>query len=446
MPTRRQIVSGGIAFGFTALGATPLLAARSPIRSATAIARVFGDGQKLIAIAVEYNAPINGASLSVNAYRGDGRRITAVYASTSADQASRAARGRFVIVELSPEDPAALLRVGGPPGGGGPPPQPGAATPPAAPMGPPRNINANYKPASASIIQTRAIRSVSGRIIPPSPTAIVTSQAKNLLVDEFRQFSFTDPATGDRLAYNLFLPKGYDRTKSYPLVLFMHDAGATSKDPLVTLKQGLGAVIWADPAEQAKRPCIVLAPQWDSMVVNDNSEATSMLDTTVHLVEKIASEYAVDRARIYSTGQSGGAMMTIAISIKYPDLLAASFIVAGQWDATLVKPMAQDKMWIVVSQGDLKAYPGQNAITTALEAEGAKVSRAVWDGRLSSQQFAPLVSQMEAQGNAINYVALLKGTVVPAGQNDSPGGNHVNTWRIAYTIEGIREWLFRQHK
>lgn len=29
---------------------------------------------------------------------------------------------------------------------------------------------------------------------------------------------------------------------------------------------------------------------------------------------------------------------------------------------------------------------------------------------------------------------------------DSPGSNHVNTWRIAYEIEHIRDWLFRQVK
>lgn len=57
--------------------------------------------------------------------------------------------------------------------------------------------------------------------------------------------------------------------------------------------------------------------------------------------------------------------MSIAMDIKYPGLFAASFIVAGQWNPTKVKPLAKDKLWIVVSQGDLKAYPGQNAIIAA---------------------------------------------------------------------------------
>jgi predicted peptidase len=46
--------------------------------------------------------------------------------------------------------------------------------------------------------------------------------------------------------------------------------------------------------------------------------------------------------------------------------------------------------------------------------------------------------------SATHYVALEKGSVVPASQQDNPISNHLNTWRIAYTIEGIRAWLFEQ--
>ena len=104
------------------------------------------------------------------------------------------------------------------------------------------------------------------------------------------------------------------------------------------------------------------------------------------------------------------------------------------------------KLWIVVSQGDLKAYPGQNAITAVLEEEGAKVSRAVWDGRSTPQGFAAAFAQTAAEKSPINYVALQKGTVVLPGQADDGGSNHVNTWRIAYTIDGIRDWIFQQRK
>src|SRR3954463_8371845 len=49
-----------------------------------------------------------------------------------------------------------------------------------------------------------------------------------------------------------------------------------------------------------------------------------MMETTIHLVEALAQEYAIDRDRLYATGQSGGCMMSIAMNLAYPDLFAAS--------------------------------------------------------------------------------------------------------------------------
>ena len=53
---------------------------------------------------------------------------------------------------------------------------------------------------------------------------------------------------------------------------------------------------------------------------------------------------------------------------------------------------------------------------------------------------------MIAEGNNIKYTVPQKGTVVPAGQTDDSDTNHIYTWRIAYTIEGLRDWLFSQVK
>ncbi|MDD1723964.1 MAG: hypothetical protein LUQ07_02410, partial [Methanospirillum sp.] len=87
---------------------------------------------------------------------------------------------------------------------------------------------------------------------------------------------------------------------------------------------------------------------------------------TVDLVQVIADQYNIDKNRIYTTGQSMGCMSSIAMDIKYPDLFAASLLVAGQWDPTLVSPMARQNLWIVVSEGDTKARPGMDNITAVL--------------------------------------------------------------------------------
>jgi predicted peptidase len=127
-------------------------------------------------------------------------------------------------------------------------------------------------------------------------------------------------------------------------------------------------------------------------------------------------------------------------------MFAAALLVAGQWDAARMSVLARANMWVIVSEGDRKAYPGMNLSMAALEAAGAIVSRAIWNGRASPQEFSLEVSNMIAEGNPVKYTVLAKGTVVPEGLSDDGRHNHVHTWPIAYAIEGVRDWLFTQKK
>lgn len=274
-------------------------------------------------------------------------------------------------------------------------------------------------------------------------SAVATSSADQAIIAKFAQKSFTDSKTGDTLAYNLFTPADYDGSKSYPLVLFMEDASVVGQDTTAALTQGYGALCWASDADQAKRPCFVLAPQYDSTVVNDNSEATSLLDTTVDLVNELTGTYRIDTDRLYTTGQSMGGMMSIAIDIKYPDLFAASYLVACQWDATKVSPMANDKLWITVSEGDTKAYPGQNEILAALKQDGATWTQAELDGSWSDDKLSDACADVAAKGTAINYTTFTTGTLPGTAEGAM---EHMATWTKAYNIESIREWIFAQSK
>lgn len=390
-------------------------------QSITALTQVFGDGQKLTAVTLEYPEAIDTAKLDANSFGVRSRRIKRIYANTTGLPSEAGENGRFVIVELSPKDATASLctRMKG---------------------------EVVRSKATASVMQKGTVVTAAGKSYPPTTEVLDTTVVRNLGVDDFKPFTFNDTKSGETLAYNLFTPRDYDPKKSYPLVLFMHDAGANSTAVDTTLVQGLGAVIWASAEEQAKRPCFVLAPHYAVPVVNDDAQATGALDATVELVKDLASRFSIDRKRLYATGQSSGAMLAIAMNLKYPELFAASFLVAGRWDPALVRPLAQEKLWIMVAEGDAEAYSGVNAMVSVMEQEGAKISRAVWDGRAKPEIWAEAVTLMESAKTPINYVALKKGTVVPPGFANDAGANHVNTWRIAYGIEGIRDWLFQQKR
>ena len=391
------------------------------IKSVSAVTEVFGDGQKSTAAIVEYDTTIKNTDSLIRQFSVDGSTVTKVYANDVADKSTHGVNGRYVVIELSPTHPDAALFSQ-------------------------KGRSFIKKDASVSVKQLSNIETEQGSTYSPSGNAVKNTSQINRIVDDFRQQPFTDPQTGVTVKYNLFIPKNYNPSKNYPLVMFIHDAGTSSPEVKTTLTQGLGAVIWASPEEQAKHEAFVLAPQFDHPIVNDQSQATADMDATIHLIQHLGQKYAIDNKRLYATGQSGGGMMSIAMNIKYPNFFAASYLVACQWDEKLVSPMAQKPLWIVVSEGDLKAYPGMNAITSVLEKNGAKVARAVWNGTALTAEFAANISAMRQQKANVYYVALKKGTVVPAGQTDDGGGNHVNTWRIAYNIEGIRDWLFAQRK
>lgn len=265
-------------------------------------------------------------------------------------------------------------------------------------------------------------------------------------VREFKQFVFRDPDTGIHLNYNLYLPKKDLDGACHPLVVFIHDMSIVGKDPILALIQGSGGVIWATRAEQAKHPCFVLVPQYSKVIVNDESQATQELDVTVNLIKDLFNKYPIDRNKVYTTGQSMGCMASIEMLIRYPDLFSAALLVAGQWDAIKMSVLKDANMWVVVSEGDRKAFPGMNASMALLEESGAKISRGIWNGQSSQEEFCIEVQKMITEGNHIYYTVLKKGTVVPGNLPDDGHNNHMQTWPIVYQIKALRDWLFTQRK
>jgi predicted peptidase len=506
--------------------------AAAGIKKVTAITEVFGTGQQVTAVAVDYGTPIDGTKLFADDYSITDRTVAKIYTNTEPAKSDSSVNGNYVILEL---EALSVASAGGseqngegtPPGGApgqngeGMPPegalgqnggemppgqngegmpqegepgqnggempggelgQNGRGMPPGGEPGqrpeglPEENGEAGSEPfqppespessdsadsapqggigdgggspalgsegdeselsnhLTATITQSKDIAAENGEVIEPTGEAIESTDTVNLVVDDFEQLVFTDPNHDDReLMYNLYVPENYDADKTYPLVLFMVDAGGVGTDPVKTLTQGLGAIIWATPEEQAKHECFVLAPQYTEVMANDNSETTVDMDVTVDLIYDLAEKYSIDMGKLYNTGQSMGCMTSIAMDIKYPDLFAASFLVAGQWDASLVAPLANKPLWIVVCDGDTKAKPGMDAIAATLIENGATVSTATWDSAASGEQFDAYVAEMLVEGCDVNYATF-------------EGGSHTYTWQVAYTIEGVRDWLFQQTK
>ena len=209
------------------------------------------------------------------------------------------------------------------------------------------------------------------------------------------------------------------------------DASYAGQEDTYTLRQGLGAVVWATPEEQAKHPCIVVAPQFDEVVVDDNYNQTSGVETTANLVKAVLAKYPVDTTRVYITGQSMGCMMTYLLMPKHPSLFTAGLLIAGHWRASDLAPMAGKPLWLVSSAG--KSQSGAEEAIAEWKQYGGVANTAEWPLTATEAERNAETAELLAKGGNIHYFHLTS-------------GSHFDTWRVAYGFSAVRDWLFGQKK
>lgn len=407
------------------------------IEEVTGVAESFGDGEKIAYAVLAYPKEIDASALSPEDFAVTGRSI--VSAATTDRVGGAAGRpGRYVVLRLAQENTAfdgdLSTRAPRADAGG----EKAQAPAGDAPMVADRQL----PDLSLQVAQTGFVRAADGTLYAPRLQPVASTGTVAPVLDAFTQHVYTDPETGYQMPYNLYLPKDYDPAKKYPLLFFVTDASSNIDEVTTPLFQGNGATVWAEPAEQAKHPCIVLAPQYTrhlvdtlGMMTTDENCWTPGLALVTHLLFDVIRQYPVDTSRIYGTGQSQGGMTNIAISDAYPDLFAAQLLVACQWNVDEMAAMKDKNLWIVVCEGDTKAYPGMNAATALWEKLGAKVARnqELWDSKADASVLNAEVRQMAQSDARIHYSVFA-------------GGNHMYTWSFAYGIEALRDWLFSQRK
>jgi|GEM_PF-686863 Predicted peptidase len=190
------------------------------------------------------------------------------------------------------------------------------------------------------------------------------------------------------LQYRIYVPKNYNSSISYPLVLSLHGSGerGTDNKSQVSNPFAITTQLLQKP-NIAKYPCIILAPQspnglWstapnqyknNSFHLN-NCVITPELKMTVELVNEICTKYNVDKNRLYVTGYSSGGTGTWEAILRYPDLFAAAVPISGAGDpskASLIKHVA---VWVFHNSGDtIVSVKGSRDMVSALKAEKAKV-------------------------------------------------------------------------
>ena len=257
---------------------------------------------------------------------------------------------------------------------------------------------------------------------------------------KFQQFTFTDDQTGKTLEYSLYVPEGAGSSEGLPLVMYMPDSTGAGIGAQAIVQRYYGADVWVTDESQQAHPSYVLVPAFTATATTDNWEVSDEVDMTVRLIESLESQYAIDKTRIYTTGQSMGCMASLYLNSAHPGLFAASMYVSGQWDISALKGMEQQMFFYIVAGGDEKASGGQNEVMAMFDADGVPYSFGEWDAQESEAEQSAAVEALIAKGLSANMVRFEAGTVL----NGQGGMEHMASFNYAYKLGPVRDWLFAQ--
>ena len=233
---------------------------------------------------------------------------------------------------------------------------------------------------------------------------------------DFEKKTFVS-SKGDTLPYRILFPENYDKSKKYPLVLFLHGGGERGRDNEKQLVHGVK--VFLDPENRKKYPCIVIAPQcmedsgWSSANYDRSKQPiqfdfdyarpiTKALLAVQELTYDVIKKESVQKTEIYVTGLSMGGMGTYEIVYRNPGLFTAAAAVCGGGDPkSYNKKTAGTKFWIFHGEAD-----------GVVE---VKHSKAMYER----------LKELKANVKYTEY----------------PGVNH-NSWENAYAEPDLLPWIF----
>ena len=387
-------------------------------------------GWKVVAVAIEYRDAINvgAADIPVSAFTvaatvnnaTANRTVVDVYTSDAPELDRRGPRGtpgRYLIIELSPDDPNAGALVYA--------------------MG--RNEPVPLVGAYA-VRQTANVVDDRGRVLlRASPFTITNQGVINPIVDDFVSLSYTDSA-GTPLKFRLFQPQARPdrRRDGFPLVVFLHGGGERGANNISQITANQGAVAFAKPERQASDPSYVLAAQ---VPVGSSWTTPAVQAALIELIDTLVATLPIDEDRLYLTGLSLGGIGSFDILPKYPDKFAGALTIAATGDPSRMPLMVDVPLWATHSIDDptVNYTTGTLALINALEAAGARVVRGEWPGNLPDRAAEAEALRLWAQADAKDSHTLL--TTYTAGT--TPVNAHWS-WVPTYLNDVMVDWLFSQ--
>jgi len=193
------------------------------------------------------------------------------------------------------------------------------------------------------------------------------------VVDGFAARAFVG-ANGLRMPYRIFVPDDEHRRRPLPVIVYLHGSGGIGTDNLRQISGGNtnGTHVWATPQAQKGHPAFVVAPQlpagnrWDAP---DTDGIAPYAGVLIELLDTLSREFAIDRDRVYLTGQSLGGYGTWDLVTKRPEVFAAAVPLCGGGTVSRAAAARRVAIWAFHGAKDpLVPVAGSRDMVAALHA------------------------------------------------------------------------------
>ncbi|MGN0806376.1 MAG: hypothetical protein ACI4MC_04990 [Candidatus Coproplasma sp.] len=290
---------------------------------------------------------------------------------------------------------------------------------------------------------------------PPAPSSKTTVQ----WVYTSKEYTDAD-GNAAKLDYAYYVPETAGSEK-LPLITWIPDSGSLNKSIQEVTELGSFPTIWATEAMLESCPAAVLALTLTPNSTTDSAEATyldalrSDEDTSeekqvLHIIDDLVAEFDLDADRLYYTGQSMGGIFGWALNTVYPEKFAATVYVGCQPGSSIINTGVQAEMYSeILSEAEFLnqkfiyigslADPGTN--------EGQTRVKTVFDENEVSYIGYYELDSKDPAGNS----SYLKENVFTDDCSnyflafpESAGIQHLQSFKPAYQITAILEWLLEQ--
>ncbi len=287
-------------------------------------------GQKLAAVAIEYESVVDSSSLSTQSYEimdldSSGEtmataEISKVYTNNKPEMRTdgKSVPGKYVIVEIADSSRVGIMMTDY--------------------VYYDENGQKQVQPywlkkdVNTTVQQLEDILAKNGKVISKASTSEMgmTKETVQLKYDEFEDLLTIPSSSGeDHIMVKYRLPKNYNPAKKYPIMMSLTGMGTSFWQ--VNGEDNFGTSIAIDKSATAwmeEEDMIIVSTHYRSSVPQSMQDTYSASDDIIATYEYFIENFSVDTDRVYLTGNSMGTAKSFEVLMKRPDLVSA-FIVAN---------------------------------------------------------------------------------------------------------------------